>query len=96
MAKLAPLVPWMLLLMAAGKMRARAEKDPENHDYCIIGAGPAGLQMAYFLQQAGREYVVFERSDHPGKSVAWHSRLKDRLPSTACRRVLDLRFLMPV
>ncbi|XP_058046223.1 FAD-dependent oxidoreductase domain-containing protein 2 isoform X3 [Ahaetulla prasina] len=36
------------------------------HDYCIIGAGPSGLQMAYFLQHAGRNYVVFERRNTPG------------------------------
>ncbi|XP_027729225.1 FAD-dependent oxidoreductase domain-containing protein 2 [Vombatus ursinus] len=35
-------------------------------DYCILGAGPAGLQMAYFLGQAGRNYVVFERAGAPG------------------------------
>ncbi|XP_077990693.1 FAD-dependent oxidoreductase domain-containing protein 2-like [Glandiceps talaboti] len=35
-------------------------------DYCIIGAGPAGLQMGYFLEKAGREYVIFERNDAAG------------------------------
>ena len=28
--------------------------------YVIVGAGPAGLQMGYFLEQAGREYVILE------------------------------------
>ncbi|XP_006890221.1 PREDICTED: FAD-dependent oxidoreductase domain-containing protein 2 [Elephantulus edwardii] len=37
-----------------------------HRDYCVLGAGPAGLQMAYFLQQAGRDYVVFEHSAGPG------------------------------
>uniref|UniRef100_UPI00358EE1F6 FAD-dependent oxidoreductase domain-containing protein 2 isoform X1 n=1 Tax=Myxine glutinosa TaxID=7769 RepID=UPI00358EE1F6 len=37
-----------------------------NKDYCIIGAGPGGLQMAYFLQQAGRDYVVLERNNISG------------------------------
>lgn len=35
-------------------------------DYLIIGAGPAGLQLAYFLQQAGREYLVVEGGPTPG------------------------------
>ncbi|XP_001376043.2 FAD-dependent oxidoreductase domain-containing protein 2 [Monodelphis domestica] len=35
-------------------------------DYCILGAGPSGLQMAYFLGQAGRNYVVFEKAGAPG------------------------------
>lgn len=39
----------------------------ESHDYCIIGAGPSGLQMAFFLDKAKRNYVVFERNSHAGK-----------------------------
>ncbi|KAM7114271.1 FAD-dependent oxidoreductase domain-containing protein 2 isoform 2-T2 [Molossus nigricans] len=39
---------------------------PPHRDYCVLGAGPAGLQMAYFLQQAGRDYAVFERAPGPG------------------------------
>lgn len=32
--------------------------------HIIIGAGPAGLQMAYYLQYAGKDYVILERADH--------------------------------
>lgn len=32
----------------------------------IVGAGPAGLQLAYFLEKAGRDYVVLERSAGAG------------------------------
>ncbi|XP_069766057.1 FAD-dependent oxidoreductase domain-containing protein 2 [Narcine bancroftii] len=42
---------------------------PSNYqhlDYCVIGAGPGGLQIAYFLQQSQRQYVVFERSNTSG------------------------------
>ena len=35
-----------------------------RHEYCVIGAGPAGLQFASFLQEKSRDYVVFERSSH--------------------------------
>lgn len=35
-----------------------------RYDHLIIGAGPAGLQLAYFLHQAGRSYVVIEREPH--------------------------------
>jgi thioredoxin reductase len=35
-------------------------------DYLIIGAGPAGLQLAYFLQQAGRDSLVLEAGPTPG------------------------------
>ncbi|XP_067998458.1 FAD-dependent oxidoreductase domain-containing protein 2 [Melanerpes formicivorus] len=44
------------------------------HDYCIIGAGPSGLQAAYFLQQASRDYIVFERSHAPGSFFALYPR----------------------
>jgi thioredoxin reductase len=30
------------------------------HDYLIIGAGPGGLQMGYFMEQAGRDYLILE------------------------------------
>lgn len=35
-------------------------------DYLIIGAGPAGLQLGWFLQQAGRDYVILEAASTPG------------------------------
>ena len=40
-----------------------------RYDYVIVGAGPAGLQMGYFLQQAGRDYVILERSNVSGKGA---------------------------
>ncbi|XP_067830804.1 FAD-dependent oxidoreductase domain-containing protein 2 [Heptranchias perlo] len=42
---------------------------PTNYlhlDYCVIGAGPGGLQIAYFLQQSQRHYLVFERNNLSG------------------------------
>lgn len=39
----------------------------ERHvDYLIVGAGPAGLQLGYFLQRDGRDYVIVERGPTPG------------------------------
>ncbi len=35
-------------------------------DYAVIGAGPAGLQLGYFLQRAGRDYVVLEAGPTAG------------------------------
>ncbi|HZM76095.1 MAG TPA: NAD(P)-binding domain-containing protein [Candidatus Limnocylindrales bacterium] len=35
-------------------------------EYVVIGAGPAGLQAGYFLQRAGREYLVLEAGPTPG------------------------------
>uniref|UniRef100_A0A8C9U9I7 FAD-dependent oxidoreductase domain containing 2 n=1 Tax=Scleropages formosus TaxID=113540 RepID=A0A8C9U9I7_SCLFO len=37
-----------------------------RHDYCVLGAGPAGLQMGYFLSQTQRDYIILERNSGPG------------------------------
>lgn len=37
-----------------------------QHDYVIIGAGPAGLQLGYFLQKLGRDYIILESGDSAG------------------------------
>ncbi|MFE4016979.1 NAD(P)-binding domain-containing protein [Streptomyces sp. NPDC059101] len=38
----------------------------EPIDYLVIGAGPAGLQLGYFLEKTGRDYLVLEAEDVPG------------------------------
>lgn len=35
-------------------------------DYLVIGAGPAGLQLGYFLQKARRSYLILEAGPAPG------------------------------
>lgn len=37
-----------------------------TYDYIIIGAGPAGLQMGYFLEKAKRNYLIIEAKDGVG------------------------------
>ena len=36
------------------------------HRYVIVGAGPAGLQLSYYLQRDGADYVTLEREAVPG------------------------------
>ncbi|WP_214410479.1 NAD(P)-binding domain-containing protein [Sphaerisporangium fuscum] len=36
------------------------------HRYLIVGAGPAGVQLSYFLQRAGADYLTLERAEVPG------------------------------
>ncbi|MCA9176959.1 MAG: NAD(P)-binding domain-containing protein [Planctomycetales bacterium] len=43
-------------------------------DYCIVGAGPAGLQLGYFLEKAGKSYVILERGEAPGTFFKLHPR----------------------
>ncbi|MAT44680.1 MAG: pyridine nucleotide-disulfide oxidoreductase [Anaerolineaceae bacterium] len=38
----------------------------KHAQYIIIGAGPAGLQLAYFLEKKGRDYLVLDRGEVPG------------------------------
>jgi thioredoxin reductase len=37
----------------------------QAHRYVIIGAGPAGLQLSYYLQRAGADYLTVERETAP-------------------------------
>ena len=44
----------------------RTSQDQESsrtlkHKYCVVGAGPAGVQLGHLLNQAGMDYTVFER-----------------------------------
>jgi len=41
-----------------------------HNDYLVIGAGPAGLQLGVFLQQAGHDYRIIERSETVGSFFA--------------------------
>jgi thioredoxin reductase len=47
-------------------MENRDGVKPRHFEYLIIGAGPAGLQLGYFLQRAERDYQILEGGDAPG------------------------------
>ncbi|GAA4071919.1 NAD(P)-binding domain-containing protein [Actinomadura miaoliensis] len=36
-----------------------------NHRYVIVGAGPAGLQLSYYLHREGADYLTLERGAEP-------------------------------
>jgi cation diffusion facilitator CzcD-associated flavoprotein CzcO len=35
-------------------------------DYLVVGAGPGGLQLGYFLHKSGHRYQILEAGDSPG------------------------------
>ncbi|HEX2094946.1 MAG TPA: NAD(P)-binding domain-containing protein [Longimicrobiaceae bacterium] len=37
-----------------------------HHEYLVIGAGPAGVQMGYFFDRRGRDYLILEGGQRPG------------------------------
>ncbi len=43
-------------------------------DTLIIGAGPAGLQLGYCLERAGRDYLILEAGGEPGTSFRHYPR----------------------
>lgn len=49
--------------------------------YLVIGAGPAGLQLAYFLEQAGRDYLVLETGSGPGTFFSTFPRHRELISS---------------
>src|SRR5262244_2472764 len=65
-------------------MRGRAQGQVRHNtvrrsmEYLIIGAGPAGLQLGHFLQQASHDYLILEAGSGPGtffRSFPRHRRL---------------------
>lgn len=36
------------------------------YDYIILGAGPAGLQLGYFLQKEGHDFIIIEKNEVAG------------------------------
>ena len=53
-------------------------------EYLVIGAGPAGLQLAYFLEQAGRDYMVLEAGSAPGTFFRTFPRHRELISSNKC------------
>ena len=71
------LLALLLALPATAAADGRTHSAGERHDYCIIGAGPAGLQLAHLLEtvpSGARDYVVFDQAAAPGSFFATYPR----------------------
>ena len=47
-----------------------ADSPDESHKYCIVGAGPAGVQLGAFLLAKDRDYVILEKEPFSGSFFA--------------------------
>jgi len=54
---------WLLMLVVQ-----QSSSSAVYHDYIVVGAGPAGLQLGYFLERSRRDYVILERGTQAGAS----------------------------
>jgi thioredoxin reductase len=41
-------------------------EEQRRFSYIIVGAGPAGTQLSYYLQRVGADYLTLERDEAPG------------------------------
>ena len=48
------LAPLLALLVPFGAAEKEDGFSSVFHEYCVIGAGPSGLQMGYFLERSGQ------------------------------------------
>jgi len=48
----------------------------EYHRYVVVGAGPAGLQMAHYLHSAGRDFIVVDQADEVAGFFARYPRFR--------------------
>lgn len=57
-----------LLFVACIVMQLASTLAAQNiqHDYCILGAGPGGLQVGHLMLKRGWDYITFERNARPG------------------------------
>lgn len=56
----------------------------QRYRYVIVGAGPAGLQMGYFLEQARREYVILEARSIAGSFFTEQPRHRTLISFNKC------------
>eukprot|EP00730_Choanoeca_flexa_P001479 TRINITY_DN10652_c0_g1_i5.p1 TRINITY_DN10652_c0_g1~~TRINITY_DN10652_c0_g1_i5.p1 ORF type:complete len:585 (+),score=160.19 TRINITY_DN10652_c0_g1_i5:143-1897(+) len=63
MCRLSTVLTWLSVMA----MALSSTMPTETHRYCIVGAGPAGLQLGYFFEKhANLDYVILDRNSEPG------------------------------
>ncbi|MEQ2164350.1 FAD-dependent oxidoreductase domain-containing protein 2, partial [Goodea atripinnis] len=62
-----------------------------HYNYCVLGAGPAGLQMGFFLSKARRDYIILERNSGPGSFFNKKLISINKIHTGRCNREFNLR-----
>jgi NADPH-dependent glutamate synthase beta subunit-like oxidoreductase/CO/xanthine dehydrogenase FAD-binding subunit len=65
----------------------KAPQKESGKSVAIVGSGPGGLAVAYYLRQAGHRVTVFERREEPGGMLAYVIP-SYRLPKDVVRRAV--------
>lgn len=55
----------------------------------IVGAGPAGLSAAYYLEQAGIDCAIYDDHEHPGGSLRYADMDRDILPLEVVEKEIE-------
>lgn len=55
-----------MLAVAVGGLVQGAEAADAQHQFCIVGAGPGGLQLGQYMMKGGRDYMLYERNPRAG------------------------------
>ena len=69
----------LLLACASGGINATSASPrvlPPYVRYLVLGAGPGGLQIAHYLESAGRDYLVLDRASAPASFFATYPRFR--------------------
>ncbi len=61
----------------------------KHYEYVVVGAGPAGVQMGYFLERAGRDYIVLDGASAPGSFFATYPRHRTLISLNKCYNWFD-------
>lgn len=68
----------LILLVGCALLVRDMSAEALSKDYCVVGAGPAGLQLGSFMSTMGRDYVIFERGPVAGKYLTTISCLRSQ------------------
>ena len=50
-------------VIVALRLEKTSSMQSRHSEYLIIGAGPAGIQLGYYLQKNGKDYRIIEATD---------------------------------